>query len=110
MVLLQRGLALAKFGIENHERAVDVLPQRVQGQQALGKNDRVLPGAVRALVRHQRVQGPGHQVVKAPAFILQPGLEAWVGKIQAVEKITSIERYRSFEVCRRAARDQVLER
>ncbi len=48
--------------------------------------------------------------MKAPAFILQPGLEARVGKFQAVEQITPIERYRRLKVRRRAARDQVLER
>ena len=40
----------------------------------------------------------------------RPGWEAGVGQFQAVGRIASIEGYRSFQVRRRAARDQVLER
>ena len=109
VVLAQRGLPAAQPRVEAHERAVDRLLQRVEGEEAQAGLDGRLGRAGALLVGEQSGERLDGELVQALALGGEPFLEGPLGERQAGQQVPAIESGDLLERGGPAVGDQALE-
>ena len=109
LISAERRRAASLGGIEAHQRPVDGLLERIEGEQAQGRLDGPLRQGGRGLPGEQRAQDAQAQLVQALALAREPALEGRVFHHETGQELPPVERCGPFERGERVLRRRSLE-